>query len=166
MIKIGGTNVGESIRALRERRKMTRSELSEAAGISESHLKKIEAGARQPGINTYQRIIEILEVDIIIRNEEKTVIDICVAKVERILMNSTEASGLSLKMVQKLEAGQKGFRMETILRVAITLKVSLDSLSGMQEKERSRSFGQAMRYPLSSRGPWVVRHHACCCIRA
>ena len=77
-----------------------------------------------------------------------------------------EASGLSLKMVQKLEAGQKGFRRETILRVAITLKVSLDSLSGMQEKERSRSFGQAMRYPLSSCGPWVVRHHACCCIRA
>lgn len=108
MMNIGGTNVGEDIRVLRERRKMTRSELSEAVGISESHLKKIEAGARQPGINTYQRIIEILEVDIIIRNEEKTVIDICVAKVERILMNSTEAQALFMTGVLECMAQNIG----------------------------------------------------------
>lgn len=60
-----------------------------------------------------------------------------------------EASGLSLKMVQKLEAGQKGFRMETILRIAITLKVSLDSLSGMQEADERLMFQQEAFYALT-----------------
>ncbi len=39
---------------------MSRKELAEAAGISESHLKKIEAGTRQPGIQAYERMMGIL----------------------------------------------------------------------------------------------------------
>lgn len=44
-----------------------------------------------------------------------------------------ETAGLSLKMVQKLEGGQRGFRMETIIRVAQVLDVSIGSLADMQE---------------------------------
>lgn len=51
-----------------------------------------------------------------------------------------EAAGLSLKMVQKIEGGQKGFRMETVIRIAETLGVSLGSLADMQgEDERTLS---------------------------
>lgn len=60
MIKMQSTNLGEAIRLLREAKGMTRAELSEAVGISESHLKKIEAGDRQPGSNTYQKIVMAL----------------------------------------------------------------------------------------------------------
>lgn len=38
------------------------------AGISESHPKKIEAGIRQPGIDTYQKILETGFINIIIGN--------------------------------------------------------------------------------------------------
>lgn len=49
-----------------------------------------------------------------------------------------KAAGLSLKMVQKIEGGQKGFRMETVIRIAETLGVSLGSLADMQgEGERT-----------------------------
>ena len=62
MINIGGTDIGETIRNLRETRGMTRAELAEAVGISESHMKKIESGVRLPGINTFQRITVILDI--------------------------------------------------------------------------------------------------------
>lgn len=48
-----------------------------------------------------------------------------------------EAAGLSLKMVQKIEGGQKGFRMETVIRIAETLGVSVGSLADTQEDERT-----------------------------
>ena len=44
-----------------------------------------------------------------------------------------EAAGLSIKMIQKLENGQKGFRMDTIIRVVVTLDVSFDSLNRYAE---------------------------------
>ena len=59
-----------------------------------------------------------------------------------------EAAGLSLKMVQKLEGGQKGFRMETIIRVAETLGVSLGSLADMRGKDERTVFCQEMFYEL------------------
>ncbi|GFI69857.1 hypothetical protein IMSAG249_01682 [Lachnospiraceae bacterium] len=55
-----------------------------------------------------------------------------------------EAAGLSLKMVQKLEGGQKGFHMETIIRVVETLGVSLGSLADMQGKDERTVFCQEM----------------------
>ncbi|EOS73928.1 hypothetical protein C819_03485 [Lachnospiraceae bacterium 10-1] len=57
-----------------------------------------------------------------------------------------EAAGLSLKIVQKLEGGQKGFRMETIIRIAETLGVSLGSLADMRGKDERTVFCQEMFY--------------------
>ena len=90
MINVGGTNLGKSVKILREARGMTRMELSEAIGISDAHLKKIEAGSRQPGFSTYQKMIQILEVDIVIKNEVRTVKGDCVVKAQEILMDCTE----------------------------------------------------------------------------
>lgn len=52
MMKFEGTDIGETVRALRRSKGMSRTVLSKAAGISESHLKKIETGVRLPGIDT------------------------------------------------------------------------------------------------------------------
>ncbi|MBD5456940.1 MAG: helix-turn-helix transcriptional regulator [Lachnospiraceae bacterium] len=59
-----------------------------------------------------------------------------------------EAAGLSLKMVQKLEGGQKGFRMETIIRIAETLEVSLGSLVDMQGEDEKTVSCREMFYEL------------------
>ena len=57
MIRIEDTDLGLTVKNLRESKGISRVELSEAVGISESHLKKIEGGARKPGIQTYQRLV-------------------------------------------------------------------------------------------------------------
>ena len=44
-------DLGELIRNLREARGITRSELAEQAEVSISHLEKIEAGQRNPGMD-------------------------------------------------------------------------------------------------------------------
>lgn len=54
MMDLGYTDTGKEISILRRMRGMTRIELAEATGISDSHLKKIESGTRQPGMNTYR----------------------------------------------------------------------------------------------------------------
>ena len=59
-----------------------------------------------------------------------------------------EAAGLSLKMVQKMEGGQKGFRMETVIKIAETLGVTLGSLADTQEDERTL-FCREMFYELA-----------------
>ena len=46
MINFERTNIGETVRALRKAKGMSRPVLSKAVGISESHLKKIETGIR------------------------------------------------------------------------------------------------------------------------
>lgn len=51
-----------------------------------------------------------------------------------------EAAGISLKMVQKLEGGQKGFRMETIIRVSQALDVPFVALAGMQGEDEETVF--------------------------
>lgn len=95
-VNIGSADIGETIRILRTARGMTRAELSEAAEISESHLNKIEAGTRQPGIGTYQRIMTLLGADVIIKNENKTLKGKCVEKAQGILLNSTDAQAVYL----------------------------------------------------------------------
>lgn len=87
-------DLGQKIRMLREKRGMTRTELSETAGISESHLKKIEAGSRRPGIDTYQRIIGILGEDMIAGNGANTVKGNCEDRMREILTGSTEKQAL------------------------------------------------------------------------
>lgn len=95
----GCTGIGERIQKLRRARKMSRAELSEAVGISESHIGKIEAGTRQPGIVTYQKIMEVLGESMIVKNEQETVREKCAAKAQNILLNSTDAQALYLTEV-------------------------------------------------------------------
>lgn len=59
-----------------------------------------------------------------------------------------EAAGLSLKMVQKLEGGQSGFRMETVIKVAETLGVSIGSLADLQGEDERAVFCREMFHEL------------------
>lgn len=92
----GNTNLGDSIRTLRKARSLTRAELAEKVGISESHMNKIEAGSRMPGINTYQRIMEELGADFIIKNTEDSLKGKCVKKAQKILWESTDEQAIFL----------------------------------------------------------------------
>lgn len=85
------TSLGDTIRTLRLTKGKTVEELAEAVGISESHLKKIEAGTRQPSMATYQRIVEVLGIKMVIDNREETVKEKCLAKAQNILLDKTES---------------------------------------------------------------------------
>lgn len=99
MISMEGTNMGTTFKKLRQTKGMSRGDLSAAVGISESHLKKIEAGIRQPGIKTYQRMIAVLEVDVIVSNAGGTVKGECTARAQKVFLESTEAQALYLVKV-------------------------------------------------------------------
>lgn len=103
-----GMGLGRTIRMLREAKGMTRLGLSEAAGISESHLKKIEAGSRRPGIDTYQKIIGVLGADMVIQDEGRTVKGSCIARVREILMDSTEEQALFMTRLLEFVAQNLG----------------------------------------------------------
>lgn len=108
MIRMEDTDLGVTVKKLRKAKGMSRVELSEAAGISESHLKKIENGARRPGIGTYQKVIAVLEADIVIRGVAGTVKGDCTARAQKVFMESTEAQALYL--VKVLENMAEGLR--------------------------------------------------------
>lgn len=78
--------------------------LSKAAGISESHLKKIETGVRLPGIDTYRKLLETLEAEIVIMDKEKTVKGSCAAKIYAILQGSTEEQAVFMAEVMECMA--------------------------------------------------------------
>lgn len=59
-----------------------------------------------------------------------------------------EAAGISLKMVQKLEGGQKGFRMETIIRVSQALDIPFVCFAGMQGEDEETIFWREMFHKL------------------
>jgi len=99
MMEFGCTDLGKGIRMLRTMRGMSRIELSEAAGISESHLKKIESGTRQPGINTYRKIMEVLGAGIVAVDKRRTVQTDCAEKVRKILMGSTEGQAVFMTSI-------------------------------------------------------------------
>lgn len=80
------SNLGDNIRTFRKMKGKTVEELAEVVGISESHLKKIESGTRQPSIATYQRIVDVLGIKMVIDNREETVKEKCLAKVQNILL--------------------------------------------------------------------------------
>ena len=103
-----GTNIGETVSTLRKAKGMSRTVLSKEAGISESHLKKIETGVRQPGMDTYQKILETLEAEILIIGKEKTVKGGCAAKMQAILMNSTEEQAVFMTAVMECMAHNIG----------------------------------------------------------
>ena len=85
------TSLGDTIRTLRLTKGKTVEELAEAVEISESHLKKIESGTRQPSMATYQRIVEVLGIKMVIDNQEETVKEKCLAKAQNILLDKTES---------------------------------------------------------------------------
>lgn len=108
MIRREDTNLGLTVKNLRKAKGLSRIELSEAAGISESHLKKIETGARRPGIVTYQKVIAVLEADIVIKDVAGTVRGDCAARAQKVFMESTEAQALYLvKMLETMAEGLK-----------------------------------------------------------
>lgn len=57
-------DLGELIRNLRDARGFTRRELAEQAGVSVSHLEKIESGQRSPGMGTFIKLMVELDVNI------------------------------------------------------------------------------------------------------
>jgi len=101
MISMESTDLGLTVKRLRETKGMSRVELSDAAEISESHLKKIENGIRKPGLQTYQKIMEVLDADIVIRNSDGTVKGECAARAQKVFLESTETQAVFL--VQVLE---------------------------------------------------------------
>lgn len=54
--------VGERIRQLRTKRKLTQEELSGLAGIGQDHLSELERGRKEVGILVLERIVTALEV--------------------------------------------------------------------------------------------------------
>lgn len=85
-------DIGEHIKKLRKLRGMSRSELSERVGISQSHLEKIENGLRNPGMSTYKKIMKTL-------NEDQTIQEKCIVHMQEILMRSSEEKAVYLTRV-------------------------------------------------------------------
>lgn len=98
-MRTNSTNIGETIRLLRKAREISKSEMAEMIGISISHLEKIEAGTRRPGIDTYQKILKVVGADMVIRNGAETVQEQCAEKIEKILMKSTESQAVFMTKV-------------------------------------------------------------------
>lgn len=78
---------GDTIRILRNVRGISRADLAEKIGISESHMNKIEAGSRSHSIKIYERIIEVLGAELVIRKEAVTIQERCVETANKILRN-------------------------------------------------------------------------------
>lgn len=53
-----------------------------------------------------------------------------------------EKTELSLTVIQKVEAGQGGIRLETLIRIAIVLGISLDVLVDIGTREEHQGFWQ------------------------
>ncbi len=109
MISMGSTGLGFAVRSLRETKGMSRAELARAAGISESYLKKIESGARKPGLEICQKITGALDADMAIKNSEGTVKGECAARAQKVFLESTETQAVFL--VQVLEFMAQNMKM-------------------------------------------------------
>lgn len=83
-------DLGKLIRNLREARGITRSELAEQADVSISHLEKIEAGQRSPGMNTFLKMMLVLDVSISLSGTGNTIQEKCVVAVQDIILGCAE----------------------------------------------------------------------------
>jgi len=54
--------LGERLRLLRRRRRLTQFELAEQAGLAQAYLSQLESGRRQASLETLERLAEALEV--------------------------------------------------------------------------------------------------------
>ena len=104
-------DIGEAIKELRKVQNITKEQLAEKTGISVSHLEKIESGARRPGIDTYQRMLNVLNADMVIHKVTETVQEKCVVKAQEILLNSTETQAVFMTSV--LEALAQNIELVT-----------------------------------------------------
>lgn len=87
-------SIGETIFRMRKKRGMSRAELAEKVGISESHLSKIEAGSRKPSMETYERIMETLGAEVRLKDDETSLNGKCLAKIRESILEKTEAQAL------------------------------------------------------------------------
>lgn len=113
-------SIAESIRKLREEREMTQEELAELAGISQSHLSKIEVGSRTIGMKTYVRLLEALEA-----------IPILVSEVERIEKH-TEVLVRFICILKECSESELRFFMDTLE----SMKDNIDKLKSEEEKTK------------------------------
>lgn len=97
--------LGELIRELREARGITRNELAERAGVSVSHLEKIEAGLRTPGMGAFIKIMLVLDVHINLNSTGMTTQEKCASKVQDIILSSTEEEARYLSKMVECMAG-------------------------------------------------------------
>lgn len=97
-------DLGDLIRKLRDARGYTRKDLAEQAGVSISHLEKIESGLRNPGINTFINILVILDVNVNLHNAEKTVQEKALLSVQDIFLGCTEGEVRYLTQMVKCMA--------------------------------------------------------------
>lgn len=111
MMKVMDTNIGKIVRALRENKGITRRSLAETVGISDSYLKKIEAGTRLPGVHLYQKMLEELEAGLVIAEMDRTVKGICIAKAQDILLDSSEAQAeFMIKIMECMSQNMGGMK--------------------------------------------------------
>ena len=95
------TELGKLIRKLREARGITRNELADRAGISVSHVEKIESGLRMPGMSAFLKIMLVLDVHINLYGGGMTTQEKCASNVQDIILSSTEEEARYLsKMVE------------------------------------------------------------------
>ncbi len=98
------SDIGELIRKLREMRGITRNELAEHAGVSVSHLEKIETGLRGPGMNTFLKIMLALDVNISLHSAGNTVQEKCIIAMQDIVSGCTEREARYLAHMVKCMA--------------------------------------------------------------
>ncbi len=104
-------DIGKAIKELRKIRNITKEQLAEKTGISVSHLEKIEAGSRRPGIGTYQKLLNILDAEIFIHKKIETVQEKCAVKAQEIILKSTEPQAVFMTSI--LEAIAQNIELVT-----------------------------------------------------
>lgn len=98
------TDLGELIRELRGARGITRRSLAEQAGVSVSHLEKIESGQRNPGMSTFIKIMVELDVNISLHSKGNTVQEKCIVAMQDIVSGCTEGEARYLAHMVKCMA--------------------------------------------------------------
>ncbi len=98
------TDLGELIRKLRNARGITRRSLAEQAGVSVSHLEKIESGQRSPGMGTFIKIMMELDVNINLHSAGNTVQEKCIIAIQDIVSDCTEGEARYLAYMVKCMA--------------------------------------------------------------
>lgn len=89
-MRVNGNDIGKAIKTIRKAKNISRLELSEAVGISKSHIEKIEAGLRCPRMDTYQKILKFLGSDMMIHIVEDTPKEKCMDRAQEIFSKSSE----------------------------------------------------------------------------